>query len=115
MKTIDPGKFRHRVAIEQLVATQDAIGNEVESWAPYLDAWAAVSDLYGDEYWVAAAQGQQDTVTFTLRWCAALGKAAADKDLTHYRLLLHGVPYGIKHYDNVEYANKIMKIKAVSQ
>lgn len=110
---INPGQLNKQITVQRYSVTQDEIGNEVSSWDDYLTVWAAVNDLYGQEYWAAAGQGQEDTVVFTTRWNPLLDALAAEKELTRYRLRYDGRMYDITGYDHMGYTRRIIKIKAV--
>lgn len=110
---IDPGKLRHRVELQEYSISSDAIGNQIQSWKTAQTAWAAVNSLYGQEYWAAAAQGQQNTLVFVLRYSPLLGRLMQDADLTRWRLLFEGRPYSIKSCDDVDFQHILIKIKAV--
>ena len=110
---VEPGRLRTPVTLQQRIVAEDAAGNQTQSWETVMQAMAAVNSLYGQEYWAAAAQGQQDTVTAVLRWCPALGQAAADADLTGWRIVIEEVPYRILRFDDVEFRHTLVKIRAV--
>ena len=115
MKPVNPGKMDQHIVIQKYTVKQDPIGNEIAFWEDELSLWAQVNNLYGVEYWAAAGQGQEDTIVFTVRWSRALDRLAKDKQLTRYQLLFRNAPYEIKGYDNSEYKNKLVKIRAVSK
>ena len=50
---------------------------------------------------------------FVLRWCPVLAAAMADGDLTRWRLQLGGAAYEIRSFDDVDFAHKLVKIRAV--
>lgn len=112
---VEPGKLNKRITLQKYVIEEDAIKNQVKTWVTLQTLWAAVNGLYGAEYWAAANQGQKDTITFTVRWCALLEELFNSKDLTGYRICFRGVYYDIQSYDNINFENKLVKIKAVSQ
>lgn len=110
---INPGKLNKRITIQQHTATQDENANEILQWSDYITTWAEVNNLYGQEYWAAAAHGQEDTVVFTVRYSKKLQRLADEKTLTEYRIIFRGIAYYITGYDNIGYRNKLVKIKAV--
>jgi len=59
------GQLRHRIAIEQKTAGQDANGEEVIAWANWATVWASVEPLRGQEY--TAFQTQQASVDTRIR------------------------------------------------
>ena len=112
---INPGKMRHAIGLQECVMNQDALGNQNEEWQTRQTLWAAMNSLYGQEYWAAAAQGQQNTVVFVVRWCPAIGQALADGDLTRWRILHEGAAYDIQSVDDMECSHRICKIRAVKK
>lgn len=110
---INPGKLNNRIILQKHQSAFDDSANEKLEWADDIALWAEVNNLYGQEYWAAAAHGQEDTVVFTVRYSKKLQKMADSKCLTEYRILFNGTAYSIKSYDNIGYQNKLVKIKAV--
>ena len=113
--TINPGEFNTKITIQKYTATTDKEGNHKQDWTDWKKPWAKVTSLYGEEYWQAAAAGQQDTLVITLRWTKDLDALAASKELTQYRLLYKNQPFDIVHFDNVDGKNRLIKLKAVSK
>ncbi len=92
------GTLRHKVEIQALTVTEDAIGNQVEEWTKVADVWAAVEPLQGDEK-LAAAYIQADTThRVTIRYLA--GITPAD------RLLFDGRILEIESVRNLEERNR---------
>lgn len=112
---INPGRFNRKITIQKYTISSDSIGNQKATWADYKTVYADINGLYGQDYWAAAAQGQENTINFTIRWSKSLEQLAKDKDFTLYRIVFDGNIYSIKDYDNVDFANVIIKIKAVSK
>lgn len=112
---LDPGKMRNRVELQQYAVVSDAIGNQIKDWTTRQILWSGVNSLYGQEYWAAAAQGQQNTTVFTVRYSSLLGRVLREKDLTGWRLLFEGRPYRIQSCDDVEARHIILKIRAVME
>lgn len=110
---INPGRLREVVQLQQLVTATDAVGNQTVDWQTAATLRCRVNSLYGEDYWAAATQNQQDTLVFLLRWCPVLAAATADGDLTRWRLQLGGAAYEIRSFDDVDFAHKLVKIRAV--
>lgn len=49
-----PEGLRHRITIQYKTVTQDAIGNEIETWHTFATVWAAIEPISGREYFAAA-------------------------------------------------------------
>lgn len=115
MKSIDPGRMRQPIEVQKCAVQADAVGNQTAAWSTAVKAMASVNRLYGQEYWAAAAQGQQNTLTFVMRWCPALGEALQSGDLTRWRVLLEGQAYTVQSVDDLECLHRLVKIRAVMQ
>lgn len=110
---INAGKFNKKIVLQKCVSTFDENNSEIIEWKDCKTMFASINGLYGAEYWAAATHGQEDTIIFTIRWCKFIDELAKTKALTQYRIVRDNINYEIKSYDNVEFANKIVKIKAV--
>ena len=110
---INPGKLRETVHLQQLVTATDAVGNQTADWQTAATLRCRVNSLYGEDYWAAAAQGQQNTLVFVLRYSPLLGQLTAGGDLTRWRLLFDGRAYAIKSVDDLEFRHQVVKLKGV--
>ena len=70
--TIAAGRMRHRVTIEALSQTRDAIGGLVDAWAPVADVWGEVYPLSGREFVAAQAVQAGVTTRITIRHRAGI-------------------------------------------
>lgn len=112
---INPGDLRHKIIIQKHTHSIDDVGNSVYDWTNFKTIYAQINNLYGDEYWKAAAHNQENMVVFIIRWTAELDKLINNKMLTEYRILYKDIPYEIISFDNIKYQNKLVKIKAVNK
>lgn len=62
------GPLRHRVILQEMTATQDATGAQVETWADDATLWAEVRDLSGREYFAAEQAQSEVTAQVLLRY-----------------------------------------------
>lgn len=99
------GDLKHRIILKKFTTLVNENGFEVEAWEDYKTVWAAVSNLYGKEYYQAAAMQAEKTVKFTIRF---LDSITADM-----RILFEDKQYNITSIDNIKYANKFIEIKAL--
>lgn len=112
---INPGDLRHKIIIQKHTQSTDFVGNSILEWIDFKTTYAQINNLYGDEYWKAAAHNQQNTVTFLVRWTKDLDILVNNKQLTEYRILFKDTFYYIESFDNIQYKNKLVKIKAVNK
>jgi SPP1 family predicted phage head-tail adaptor len=106
---MNANELRHPIVIEKLTSGFDEIGNQTESWATFHPCRAAINGVSGREYMAAKAEQAESTLTFRIRYCAAL------KDLTpqSYRINWGGKVFDIEHIDNYKFLNESLNIKAV--
>lgn len=99
------GELRHRITLQRFTTIVTENGFDVETWQDYKTIWASISNLYGREYYQAAAIQVEKTVKFIIRYIE-------DVD-TSTRILFRGKQYHITFIDNMKYANKFIEIKAL--
>lgn len=61
------GRLRHRVVIQERAGTQDAYGQEEDSWTTVDTVWAAVEPLRGREFLEAQREGAEVTTRIVMR------------------------------------------------
>lgn len=99
------GELRHRIALQKFSIAINENGFEVEDWVEIKTVWASVSNLYGKEYFEAAATQSEKTVKFTIRFIAGIDESM--------RIMFKGKTYRIIFIDNIKYQNKFLEIKAL--
>ncbi|KGI44833.1 phage head closure protein [Clostridium tetani] len=99
------GDLKHRVLFQKFATVVNDNGFEEETWQDYKTVWASVSNLYGREYFEAAAVQAEKTVKFTIRY--------TDEIDTSMRILFKDKQYNITSIDNIKYENKFIEIKAM--
>jgi SPP1 family predicted phage head-tail adaptor len=108
----DLAKVRRRlITIEKRTLAFDAERNQVELWAPWKTLKAEKTQLYGSEYYAAAAQGEEQTVVFTVRKLDCL----TEVNTTDFRLTYDGRAYDIKQVDQLQDGGLWAKIKAIAR
>lgn len=108
----DLAKVRRRlITIEKRTLAFDAERNQVELWAPWKTLKAEKTQLYGSEYYAAAAQGEEQTVVFTVRKLDCL----TEVNTTDFRLTYDGRAYDIKQVDGLDDGGLWCKIKALAR
>ena len=102
---------RRLITLEKRTLDFDAERNQVELWAPWKILKAEKTQLYGSEYYAAAAQGEEQTVVFTVRKLPALEEVNS----TDFRLVYSGQVYDIKQVDQLQDGGLWAKIKAIAR
>ena len=103
--------LKNKITIQKKTAVPDDIGRISEKWSEFMVVHAYANRLSGQELIVAAANGQQDTVTFSVRYCGAL----ADLNSNDFRIVFMGRIFNILTVDNVQFMNVELKIRAVEE
>ena len=103
--------LKNKITIQKKTAVPDDIGRISEVWSDFMVVHAYANRLSGQELIVAAANGQQDTVTFSVRYCGAL----ADLNSNDFRIVFMGRVFNILTVDNVQFMNVELKIRAVEE
>ncbi|MCW6106297.1 head-tail adaptor protein [Clostridium botulinum] len=102
---MNTGDLKHRVTFQRFTAVVNDNGFEEEIWQDYKTVWTSVSNLYGREYFEAAAIQAEKTVKFTIRFINEIDKSM--------RIKFRDRQYNITSIDNIKYANKFIEIKAM--
>lgn len=101
------GSFRHLITIERPDIeneTTDEYGRRITPWLPVAQAYAAVADVSGREFYEAAAHQMENVVTFTTRWLSDL--------TTAMRIWWNGATYEIMQINHLGYKRDFIRIKA---
>ena len=101
---------RRTITIQSKVDGFDAQQNPVEFWSNWKTLKAEKTELFGQEYYAAAAVGQEQTVVFTVRHVPFLD----EMNTVEYRLLYDGKAYDIKHIDH-PIGQAWVKIRAIEK
>lgn len=108
------GELKHKITIQQFIKGNDADGYKVEKWQDVKTVWAKVENLYGKEYYEAAAVQQEKTVKFVIRYMKNLDESMKIK---FGKKVVNGKEidrvYDVKFIDNIKYANRFMEIQAM--
>lgn len=66
---MDAGRLDQRIAIEAATTAEDALGQEVETWATVAEPWARVMETPGREFLSGDYKAEEKAV-FVVRWRA---------------------------------------------
>lgn len=99
------GSLNQRITFQDFNLTINENGFEVEEWLDFKTVWAGVSNLYGREYFDAAAIQMENTLKFTIRYLHGIDRAM--------RIKFRDKFYNITSIDNIKYRNRFMEIKAM--
>lgn len=99
------GELKHRITIQRLVTITNENGFTEENYIDYKEVWASIRNLYGKEFYEAAAIQKEKTVKFLIR--------AVDEIDETMRISFKGKTYDITSIDNIRYENKYIEIKTL--
>lgn len=89
MKSLDPGRLRHRIKITELKRVQNETTLEIsESWETYAEVWADIAPSSGREFIAAQAVASKVTGRMTIRY--------RDDITSEMRIVYRGKTYNIE-------------------
>lgn len=123
-KFVKTEELRHRITIQKLLPAKDKEGFEVPQWIDLKAVWAKVENLYGREFYAAAAVQQEKTVKFVIRYLKGLDESMRIKFGKKTVSILDDEGniidtkevdkvFDIKFVDNIKYANRFMEVQAM--
>jgi len=102
---MNAGDLKHRIQFQEPVQGTDGEGYNVPEWKDCgPPVWAAARDLYGKEFYEAAAVQMENTVKFIIR--------GMDGISTALRIVFQGRAYDIFAVDRFDYASGYITIRA---
>ena len=102
---------RRKITVQKKIDGYDEYDNPIEIWSNWKALWVERSSLWGQEYYAAAAIGQEETVTFTLKYVSFLD----DLNAVEYRILYEGKAYDLKGVDLLKDDGQWIKIRAIER
>ena len=81
---MNPGRLNKRVTLLQQTATQNSLGESVESFSNLANRWAAIEPLNGREYFQTSGENSEVTTRIRLRY------DSKTQLLTHKDRVLYG-------------------------
>lgn len=100
---ITPGMMRHPITIQRATKTPNGSGGFTTSWATLLSARAHVENKSGQERLHADRVEAVRSVLFVWRYSATQPREGD-------RVVFRGLSHNIRFIDNVEYANKWLRV-----
>jgi SPP1 family predicted phage head-tail adaptor len=94
---MEPGRLRHRVVVEQVTRTGDAMGQAVETWTTFTTVWADVQPLRGRELFAAQAANSEATTKVYMRYRAGISPKWRLKFGTQVYQILEIIDPGMRH------------------
>ena len=100
---------RRKILIQELVSTENAMGDKIESWSNWKELWAEKTNLFGNEYYAAMAVNEEHTVIFTVKHVSFLDQLNA----AQHRIIYEGKIFDVKNIDYLKDDGMWVKIKAL--
>lgn len=94
------GRLRHRMTIQDYVASKNSFGEETKVWNDFTEVSASVEPLSGKELFAAQQLHAETTTMIIMRYCEGVN--------TSMRVLFKGRRYDILHVSNKEERNIAM-------
>ena len=107
---MDISKLNQRILIQKGNTQTDDVGNVLRQWQDFYSCFASIKTTGGKERQKGDTEEQQ-TVSFTVRFCKKLSELSA----VDYRIMFRGRNYNIVQVDFADYDSKTVKIKAESE
>ena len=107
---MDIAAMNEKITIQKNKTLVDDIGNHTNAWNDYHLCYATVGGenrVGSSETAVAGTTADNADITFTVRYCKAVGSISTDG----YRILFHGEIYNILSIDHMNYKKKAIKFK----
>lgn len=108
---VNIGDLNKRIIIQRFATTQNENGFDIETWLHYKTVSASINNLWGKEFYAAKAVQEENTVEFVVRYSKDLERINSKK----YRLFWKDRAFNITFIDNIQHANKWIKIKAIEE
>ena len=102
--------FNKKITIQLLSETQDAIGQDVQTWTDIGSFWADTSSASGGmkEYYAAAQVSSNNEKLFKVRYSRLLAGFLSSQ----LRILYGGLVYDVKHIEDVKDQHRTFEIRA---
>lgn len=107
MRPVQGGKFRQRVALQDLVETQDTYGQPIQSWVDVITCWAEVRPLRGSELLNVKQNWATASHFVNHRY---LGATIRPNPKQRYKLTKDGRILNILNVNNVEERNRAYEV-----
>lgn len=104
---MDIALLNEKITIEENKTEVDEIGNHTNSWSTYYSCFATISGESGNEKSEAGQIVNDESISFTVRYCNLLSKINA----SNYRVIFHDDIYNIISIDHNNYKKKSLKLK----
>jgi len=92
--TMEAGRLRHRITIQQKSVARGAQGGEIVTWPLFATVWADAKPMRGREYVTLRAAQSDISIKFSMRYLAGVNPAM--------RVIWSGSPYEILDVINVD-------------
>lgn len=102
--------YTKKIEIQYYTETQDAIGNDEQTWTTLYTPWAKIEEnATGKEYYEAAQTNSENDVVFKVRYSSKL----EDKLTSELRVKYKNTYYNVKHMDGIEEHSLEVAIRTV--
>ncbi|HEY5576210.1 MAG TPA: phage head closure protein [Clostridiaceae bacterium] len=113
---MNTGELFNRITLQKLTESESANGFPVETWTDYKTVWASANNLFGREFFQAAAVNAENTIRYIIRYLKDLDatKNTEGPNTTKlFRIKFNNSFYNITFIDDIKFEHKFMEVKAL--
>ena len=107
MTSIEPGRLRHRIAIQAASTTPDAFGQPQQTWTTIWNCWASIEPLSARELYGSGSLAAQAMHKITIRYTAQVALKAG------MRAVFFAHAYRIQGFLNSGLENTLVTVTAL--
>ena len=113
---MNTGELFNRVTLQKSTEGESTNGFPEETWTDYKSVWASASNLFGREFFQAAAVNAETTIKFTIRYQKDLDATKNTEGVNTtklFRIKFNNALYNITFIDDIKFEHKYMEVKAL--
>jgi len=110
------GELDKRIIIQKKTIGQDADGYQIEEFTDYKPVWASKNNLFGREFFAAAAVNSELTVKFGIRYMKELDSSVNVEGINTtkiFRVKYGNLFYNLTFIDDIKTQHIEMELKAL--
>ena len=110
------GELNKRITLQKFTTIINENGFNEDTWPDIATMWSKVSNLFGREYFAAAAVQAERTVKFTIRYLKELDQninLEGTNTTKAFRIKYGNLFYNLTFIDDIKSEHKLMEIKAM--
>ena len=112
------GKLNKRITLQKFTSIINENGFNEDTWVDKNTVWASKNNLFGKEFFAAAAVNAEQTVKFTIRYLKELDQninLEGTNTTKAFRIKYGNLFYNLTFIDDIKSEHKFMEIKTISE